>query len=130
MKYEKILTFNLFDGTYTTASSTISSEEQANAIIADFSEPFTVSAVDKKEIKRYPGPPYTTSTLQQDAGRKLYFSSKKTMQLAQKLYEEGYISYHRTDSVHLSEKFLEEARGFITGEFGAAYLPAVPRRHK
>src|SRR3989344_1369911 len=130
MKYEKILTFNLFDGTYTTASSTISSEEQANAIIADFSEPFTVSAVDKKEIKRYPGPPYTTSTLQQDAGRKLYFSSKKTMQLAQKLYEEGYISYHRTDSVHLSEKFTDEARDYITKEFGKTYVPDQAKQYQ
>ncbi len=129
-KYEKTLSFSLFDGTYTTTSSTIVSGEQAGQIIADFAKPFIVHAVDKKEVRRNPASPYTTSTLQQDAGRKLYFSSKKTMQLAQKLYEEGYITYHRTDSVNLSEKFIGEAREYIAREYGAAYVPATPRKFK
>lgn len=127
-KYEETLTFNLFDGTYTTTKTSIADHDAAGAIINDCKAPFTVSAVDKKEVKRNPGPPYTTSTLQQDAGRRLYYSSKKTMQLAQKLYEEGIITYHRTDSVNLSEKFLGEAREYIGKTYGPEYLPTEGRR--
>jgi len=126
-KYEETLSLELFDGKYTTTKTSILSEEQAKSIIADFAGPFTVSAVDKKETRRSPQPPYTTSTMQQDAGRKLYFSAKKTMQLAQKLYEEGIITYHRTDSVNLSEKFVGEAREFITSVYGDGYVPEKPR---
>ncbi len=129
-KYEKTLSFSLFDGTYTTTSSTIVTGEQAGQIITDFAKPFIVHAVDKKEVRRNPAAPYTTSTLQQDAGRKLYFSSKKTMQLAQKLYEEGYITYHRTDSVNLSEKFIGESREYIAREYGAPYVPQTARKFK
>ncbi len=129
-KYEKTLEYQLFDGTYRTTSTTIASEEAAKAIVADFKAPFTVSSVDKKEIRRSPPPPYTTSTMQQDAGRRLYFSAKRTMSLAQKLYEEGLITYHRTDSLNLSEKFLGEARSYIQKTFGPAFLPAEPRRFK
>lgn len=127
IKYEQILTFDLFDGKYTTTKTTINNKQEAVRIIEDLNVPFTVSAVDKKEVKRAPSAPYTTSTLQQDAGRKLYFSAKRTMQLAQKLYEEGYITYHRTDSVNLSEKFLGEARGYIATTYGKNYVPDVPR---
>lgn len=130
VKYEQTLSFDLFDGKYTTSTTTIRSESDAKAIIADFAKPFIVSAVDKREIRRSSPAPYTTSTLQQDAGRKLYFSSKKTMQIAQKLYEEGYISYHRTDSVNLSEKFIDEARAYISTTYGNEYVPAEPRRFK
>lgn len=130
VKYEKPLAFTLFDGTYTAMSSLIPDEAAAKAVIQDLSKPYTVSSVDKKEVRRNPASPYTTSTLQQDAGRKLYFSSKKTMQLAQKLYEEGYITYHRTDSVNLSEKFIDEARNFLGNEYGASYVSAAPRRYK
>lgn len=121
VKYEQVLSFDLFDGKYTTTSSTINDLRSAQAIVNDFKTPFTVSAVDKKEIKRFPLPPYTTSTLQQDAGRKLYFSAKKTMQIAQKLYEEGFITYHRTDSVNLSDKFLDEAKMYIEKTYGGQY---------
>ncbi|KKT34560.1 MAG: topoisomerase I protein [Candidatus Gottesmanbacteria bacterium GW2011_GWB1_44_11c] len=126
-KYEESVKYELFDGAYTVAKTFITSEKDANGIIADFQKPFTVSSVEKKEVRRFPPAPYTTSTLQQDAGRKLYFSAKKTMQVAQKLYEEGYITYHRTDSVHLSEKFLSEAREYIGHEYGTAYVPVAPR---
>ena len=125
--YEKQIILQLFDGKYTTTSSTIISEDQANAIIEDLKKPYTVSAVEKKEISRNPSPAYTTSTLQQDAGRRLYFSSKKTMQLAQKLYEEGIITYHRTDSLNLSTKFISEAREYIANTFGKKYIPASAR---
>lgn len=130
VKYERALTFDLFDGKYTTTSSTIESEQIAKTIIADLKSPFVVSAVDKKEVHRSPPAPFTTSTLQQDAGRRLYFSSKKTMQIAQKLYEEGYITYHRTDSVNLSEKFIGEARDYIVKQYGQSYVPTDPRRFK
>jgi len=130
IKYEKTLTFNLFDGKYTTKTTSIGNGEEAVAIISDLNTPFMVTAVDKREIRRQPQAPYTTSTLQQDAGRRLYFSSKKTMQIAQKLYEEGYITYHRTDSVNLAEKFITEARGYIKTSYGNQYIPKDPRRFK
>lgn len=126
--YAATLAFDLFDGKYTTTSSTIKSKDNADAIMADIKSPFIIGAVDKKEVKRTPPPPFTTSTMQQEAGRKLYFSSKKTMQVAQKLYEEGLITYHRTDSVNLSEKFLNEARTFIEKVYGEEYVPASPRK--
>ncbi|MEK9143682.1 MAG: type I DNA topoisomerase [Patescibacteria group bacterium] len=128
VKYEKILPYDLFDGTYTTTSSTIDNKQKAESIINDLKSPFIVSSVDKKEVRRTPPPPYTTSTLQQDAGRRLGFSAKKTMQLAQKLYEEGIITYHRTDSVNLAEKFITEARAYISSTYGAMYIPGSPRR--
>lgn len=130
VKYEKTLTFNLFDGKYTTTGSVISDEQKAIRIINDLKAPFIVSAVDKKELRRAPPPPYTTSTLQQDAGRRLGFSAKKTMQLAQKLYEEGVITYHRTDSVNLAEKFIDETRNFIGQTYGASYVPEKARRYQ
>jgi len=127
-KFEETLAFDLFDGKYSTTKTSIQSEDQAHKIITEFQKPFSVSAVEKKEIRRSPNAPYTTSTLQQDAGRKMYFSSKKTMQLAQKLYEEGFITYHRTDSVNLSEKFVDEAREYIKSTFGDSFLPDEPRK--
>lgn len=127
-KYEKILSFDLFDGKYTTASSSISGEKTAREIITDLKSPFSVSAVDKKEVKRNPPAPFTTSTLQQEAGRRFYFSAKRTMQLAQKLYEEGLISYHRTDSVNLAEKFIVQAREYIAQQFGKEFVADEPRR--
>lgn len=130
IKYESTLSFDLFDGKYTTSVTSIRSEQQASSIITDLKDPFTVSAVDKKEIRRSPPAPYTTSTLQQDSGRKLSYSSKKTMQLAQKLYEEGFITYHRTDSVNLAEKFISEERAFIKNTYGEKYLPKESRTFK
>jgi DNA topoisomerase-1 len=129
VKYEEVLTFDLFDGKYTTSSTSIADEVKAKAIVADLKAPFTVTAVDKKEIHRNPLPPYTTSTLQQDAGRKLYFSAKKTMQLAQKLYEEGFITYHRTDSLNLSGNFLDESRAYITTTYGKEFVADSARKY-
>lgn len=126
-KYERELSFTLFDGAYTTKKTTIATEDDAKNIVVGMTSPWTVSAVETKEIKRQPPAPYTTSTLQQDAGRKLYYSSKKTMQLAQKLYEEGLITYHRTDSVNLAQKFITEVRTYCKKEFGPSYIPSEPR---
>lgn len=128
VKYETTLSFDLFDGKYTTTKTTITTAAAAQAIVADLRAPFVVSAVDQKEVKRYPQAPHTTSTLQQEAGRRLYFSAKKTMQLAQQLYEEGLITYHRTDSVNLAEKFITEARQYLGEKYGQGYVPATPRR--
>ncbi len=129
-KYEKVLSYDLFDGKYTTTSSSINSVGHADTIIKDLAAPYRVSAVDKKEIVRHPTAPFTTSTLQQEAGRRFYFSAKRTMQIAQKLYEEGYISYHRTDSVNLSEKFIEEARIYIASTHGKSFVSESARRYK
>jgi len=130
IKYEETVTIDLFDGKYSTGKTSIGSQQAAEKIITDFRSPYTVSAVDRKETRRFPSPPFTTSTLQQEAGRRLYFSAKRTMQLAQKLYEEGCITYHRTDSVNLAEKFIQEARTFIGENYGNQYLPEIPRRYK
>lgn len=82
---------------------------------------FTVSKVEKKPAKRSPAPPFTTSTLQQEANRKLGFSVAKTMMVAQQLYEAGKITYMRTDSVHLSNMALGMAKEEITRLFGKEY---------
>ena len=91
---------------------------------------YQVSKVAKKEVKKYPAPPFTTSTLQQAASNKLGFTSKKTMMLAQTLYEHGLITYMRTDSVNLAPQALSQARTFIEHSIGKNYLPHTPRVYK
>ncbi|WP_108665934.1 type I DNA topoisomerase [Euzebya rosea] len=88
---------------------------------------FTVSSVETKPYRRKPPAPFSTSTLQQEAGRKLRFSTQRTMQVAQRLYENGYITYMRTDSTILSDTALQAARTQITDMFGPDYLPDSPR---
>ncbi len=82
---------------------------------------YSIKSIEKKEIKRSPLPPLITSTLQQEAAKKFGYSSKKTMGLAQKLYEEGLITYHRTDSLNLSNEALKMAENYIIKEFGENY---------
>ena len=97
----------------------------------------TVAKVDKKQRRRNPAAPFTTSTLQQEASRKLGFSAQRTMTVAQRLYEGidigegsvGLISYMRTDSVTLADEALGEIRSVITERFGAENLPEEPRRY-
>jgi len=89
-----------------------------------------VQSVERKPNKRSPAPPFMTSTLQQEAGRKLRFSSSRTMRAAQRLYENGYITYMRTDSTTLSETAVTAARNLISEMYGADYLPANPRVYK
>ncbi len=91
---------------------------------------YQVSQVTKKEVKRNPYPPFTTSTLQQAASNKLGYTAKKTMSLAQHLYERGLITYMRTDSVNLSTQALDLVRSFIKDSFGQTYLPSSPRVFK
>lgn len=81
----------------------------------------TVAALARKDSKRYPLPPFTTASLQQEANRRLGFSAKQTMMLAQQLYETGLITYMRTDSVNLAQKFVGEAGDYIKKTFGAPY---------
>ncbi len=90
---------------------------------------FGVRSVDRKPYRRSPYPPFRTSTLQQEAGRKLRFSSSRTMSVAQRLYENGYITYMRTDSTTLSEAAVGAARGEIERLYGSEYLPAKPRTY-
>ena len=98
----------------------------------------TVSAVDKKQRNRQPAPPFITSTLQQEAVRKLGFTAQKTMRIAQQLYEGidvgngavGLITYMRTDSVNLADEALKDIRAFVAGKYGEEKLPAQARRYK
>lgn len=99
---------------------------------------FEVALVESKPHKRNPQPPFTTSTLQQEASRKLGFSSSRTMQIAQKLYEgvtidgetQGLITYMRTDAVQVAPEALAECRNVISRNFGEAYVPGSPRVYK
>ena len=91
---------------------------------------FSIANVERKKANRYPAPPFTTSTLQQEAARKLRFSAKKTMQVAQKLYEDGYITYMRTDAVNLSQEAVSACRDAILKYFGEAYLPKSAKEYK
>lgn len=90
---------------------------------------FKVKAVEKKKVNRRPQPPFITSTLQQECNRKLRFSSKQTMGLAQKLYEQGLITYMRTDSTFLSSQAVKAARAKISAIYGADNLPSTPRAY-
>ena len=81
-------------------------------------------------MRRTPPPPYTTSTLQQDAARRMGMSGKRTMSLAQKLYEEGFITYHRTDSVAMAASAVSAIRNYVEKEYGAKYIPESPRFYK
>ncbi len=89
---------------------------------------FTIDAIEKRPVKKSPSAPFTTSTLQQEAARKLRFSVAKTMMIAQKLYEAGKITYMRTDSVNLSDLAINTAKETITDEFGVEY--SHPRQFK
>jgi len=86
----------------------------------------SVIAVEKKKISRRAAAPFTTSTLQQEAARKLYFSSKRTMSTAQKLYEQGLITYMRTDATNLAADAVTEIRKYIATQYGDAFLPKTP----
>src|ERR1700688_2716967 len=93
-------------------------------------QPFTVRAVTDKPSRRSPAPPFMTSTLQQEASRKLRFGAQRTMQVAQRLYEQGWITYMRTDSTTLSDQALSAARDQARTLYGADYVPNAPRRYE
>ena len=116
------------------------SQAEAEEIIAAVSQgTWSVSRVKRQEKNRQPAPPFTTSTLQQEASRKLNMSPARTMAVAQQLYEGvdiagqgtvGLITYMRTDSLRLSDEAVSAARGFITRRYGKSYCPAQPRKFK
>jgi DNA topoisomerase-1 len=90
---------------------------------------YTVESVESKDFTERPKPPFKTTTLQQEAGNKLRFSAGRTMSVAQGLYERGYITYMRTDSVSLSAQAVDAARAQISERFGVPYLPSSPRAY-
>ena len=118
----------------------IHSEDEVNAIVAAISSnPFYIKNIKRGEKLRNPSPPFITSTLQQEASRRLGMTPRRTMSIAQKLYEGvdiegegtvGLITYMRTDSLRISEDALSAAAGFITERYGAAFYPGQPRRFK
>ncbi|PIS31506.1 type I DNA topoisomerase [Candidatus Saganbacteria bacterium CG08_land_8_20_14_0_20_45_16] len=118
----------------------IKNQAEAEQIVKDLQNAiFVISQINRKEQKRYPTPPFITSTLQQEAARKLGYSTKKTMVVAQKLYEginikgeghTGLITYMRTDSVRIAEEAEEGVRKFIIDTYGQDHLPDQPIRYK
>ena len=116
------------------------SQEEVSAIQAEVQAlPFAVKSVKRTDKQRSPAPPFTTSTMQQDASRKLNMTPRRTMAIAQQLYEGvditgegtvGLITYMRTDSLRISDEAQAAARSFVTGRYGAGYCPAAPRQYK
>lgn len=105
-------------------------QDHVTPVVADLTAPsthYTIELVEKKERKRVSLPPFTTSTLQQAAATRLGLTSKQSMRLAQQLYEEGLITYHRTDAVALSTQSVSMAREYIATRFGQNYVPTAPR---
>ncbi|MEP0919705.1 type I DNA topoisomerase [Leptolyngbya sp. DQ-M1] len=106
------------------------SEEEARALQARLDgKVWTVSDLEERPVTRKPSPPFTTSTLQQEANRKLGLSARDTMRTAQSLYEQGYITYMRTDSVHLSQQAIAAARSCVEAMYGTDYLSPQPRQY-
>ena len=109
----------------------IKNKKEADKIVKDLGgAEYKVENIEKKEAKKNPLPPLTTSTLQQEAWRKLRFPAKLTMGLAQNLYEKGYITYHRTDSLNLSDLSLFAAKKFIIENYGKEYWAGFFRKYK
>ncbi|MFH1867087.1 MAG: type I DNA topoisomerase [Patescibacteria group bacterium] len=116
----------------------IGTKKQANDVVKDLTnKTWKVASINRRPTKRQPPPPFTTSTLQQEANRRLGYSVKQTMMLAQRLYEGmelgsedsvGLITYMRTDSVNLANKFLTEAKQLVSQQFGERYALCSPRR--
>ncbi len=118
------------DGTLKNAETVQLSESEARALSdALDGAAFRVSSVEEKPYTRRPAAPFMTSTLQQEASRKLRLSSQQTMRTAQRLYENGYITYMRTDSTTLSESALTAARDQARELYGAEFVPAEPRQY-
>ena len=131
---KKIATSNDFNsqtGEIKTKDVTLLSEDQANQLCKELnSGPWSIIEVSEKPRTSNPKPPFTTSTLQQEAARKLRSSARQTMSTAQKLYENGFITYMRTDSTHLSDEAIEGARKIVQNNFGPEYLPSSPKQYK
>ncbi len=119
--------FDKKTGKLTKENVMLLSKSQAEALVEEINPgPWTVQNIEEKPQTSKPRPPFTTSTLQQEASRKLRFSARRTMRTAQQLYEAGFITYMRTDSTHLSQEALTTARSVIESQFGKEYLPTNP----
>jgi len=130
-KIEETKTFKLFAGDYKIKKTIITDQKTAEDIAADLKDStLEVKDITEKETLRYPAAPFTTSTLQQASINTLGYSAKKTMMAAQKLYEKGFITYMRTDSVNLSLESMIAARKVITSTFGKEYALDNPRFFK
>ena len=107
---------------------TIKNKKMVDDIVSTIKTPTNgiVSNIEKKKVQRHAAAPFTTSTLQQEASRKLHFSSKRTMATAQKLYEQGFITYMRTDATNLSVEAVNEIREYISKEYGDKFIPSKP----
>ncbi|HJX45729.1 MAG TPA: type I DNA topoisomerase [Patescibacteria group bacterium] len=109
----------------------VTNEKDAREIVENLEKSnYEVFDVQKKEVRRNPYPPFTTSTMSQAAARLMFWSAKKTMSIAQALYEEGLITYHRTDSTNIAASAIEKLRNYIKGEYGVKYLPEKPIFYK
>jgi len=118
------------DGSAEAARPVVLSAEEARALAEALSGVRAkVTGLEEKPFKRSPAAPFITSTLQQEASRKLHFGAQRTMRAAQRLYEQGYITYMRTDSTQLSDQAIQAARAIITERFGHDYLPKTPRNY-
>lgn len=120
-------TLTLYDGEYKYAQTSLTNTDAESIKNEISSKDFRVLEVTQRETKRAPYPPFTTSLLQIEASRRFGYTSKRTMSLAQRLYEEGFITYHRTDSYNLSNDFINASREYIGKNFGDKYLPSSPR---
>lgn len=130
-KIEQTITLKLFAGDYKTKKTIIKSEKDAKEITEELgSSSFNIKDIEEKETLRSPSAPFTTSTLQQAAINTLGFSAKVTMMSAQRLYEQGFITYMRTDSVNLSLESMIAAKKAITKMFGKEYALENPRFFK
>ncbi len=109
----------------------VKTQEEADGHVAALEKAdYSISKVTKKEVRRNPYPPFTTSTLQQAAANRLGMTAKKTMMLAQNLYEHGFITYMRTDSFNLAPSAIDQARDYIKKNLGPKYLPSTGRIYK
>ena len=111
--------------------ATLSQKDQVDPVVDDLEKAqYSVEKVDRTEVRKRPLPPFTTSTLQQAASRIFRWSGKKTMNIAQRLYEHGFITYHRTDSTNLAKEAVENVRQLILSKYGQEYLPSEARYFK
>lgn len=131
----RVATGKDFDGTTgklnTDSKVVVLSEKESKDLVSQLqNKNWLVKDVEEKPISRKPAAPFITSTLQQEANRKFGLSARETMQVAQKLYEQGYITYMRTDSTFLSNEAISAARNCISEKYGSEYLPGQPRLYE
>ncbi len=120
----------LFDGEYVVGKTILDDKKKVDEVLKGLGGEVEVTGLKEREISRTPLPAFTTSKMQQAAARMMGWSGKQTMRIAQRLYEQGLITYHRTDSVYLSDKAIADFRKYIGANFGEKYLAAKVRVYK